>query len=139
MRHTTRLLTITGLIGGFLLAGAVRGDEGLQVGDSVPDFKCLDDQGQIWDSRDHVGKKMIVVYFYPADLTLYPAVLAYLQRIGGRPGYQRAMAKGVCIPLCWWPKGRSPTMGSASCWWVSTRCNGPVGSRATGVGLTQIH
>ena len=69
MRHATRLFTITGLIGGFLLAGAVsRGEENaLQVGDLVPEFKCLDDQGQIWDSRDHVGKKMIVVYFYPSD------------------------------------------------------------------------
>ena len=68
MRHTTRLFTITGLLSGFLLAGAAsRGDEGLQVGNLVPDFKCLDDQGQIWDSREHVGKKLIVVYFYQSD------------------------------------------------------------------------
>ena len=32
--------------------------------------------------------------FYPADLTPYPAVLTYLQRIGARPAYQRAMEKG---------------------------------------------
>ena len=32
--------------------------------------------------------------FYPADLSPYPAVLAYLQRIGERPAYQRAMEKG---------------------------------------------
>jgi glutathione S-transferase len=32
--------------------------------------------------------------FYPADLSPYPAVLAYLQRIGERPGYKRAMEKG---------------------------------------------
>ncbi len=32
--------------------------------------------------------------FYPADLTPYPAVLAYLQRIGARPAYRRAMEKG---------------------------------------------
>lgn len=68
MRHTNRLFRIIGLIGGFMLAGAAsRGDEGLEVGQLVPDFKCLDDQGLIWDSRDHVGKKPIVVYFYPSD------------------------------------------------------------------------
>jgi glutathione S-transferase len=32
--------------------------------------------------------------FYPADLTPYPAILAYLQRIGARPAYGRAMEKG---------------------------------------------
>ena len=32
--------------------------------------------------------------FQPLDLAPYPNVLAYLQRIGARPGYQRAMAKG---------------------------------------------
>lgn len=32
--------------------------------------------------------------FQPFDLSPYPAVLAYLQRVGARPAYQRAMAKG---------------------------------------------
>jgi glutathione S-transferase len=32
--------------------------------------------------------------FAPLDLTPYPNVRAYLQRIGARPAYQRAMAKG---------------------------------------------
>lgn len=32
--------------------------------------------------------------FQPLDLKPYPNILAYLQRIGARPGYQRAMAKG---------------------------------------------
>ena len=32
--------------------------------------------------------------FLPFDLTPYPAILAYLQRIGGRPAYRRAMQKG---------------------------------------------
>lgn len=32
--------------------------------------------------------------FYPYDLKPYPAILAYLQRIGARPAYRRAMAKG---------------------------------------------
>jgi glutathione S-transferase len=32
--------------------------------------------------------------FYPYDLKPYPATLAYLQRIGARPAYRRAMKKG---------------------------------------------
>ncbi|WP_394840762.1 glutathione S-transferase family protein [Pendulispora brunnea] len=32
--------------------------------------------------------------FYPVDLEPYPNIRVYLQRIGGRPAYQRAMAKG---------------------------------------------
>lgn len=32
--------------------------------------------------------------FYPNDLKPYPSLLRYLQRIGSRPAYQRAMAKG---------------------------------------------
>jgi glutathione S-transferase len=32
--------------------------------------------------------------FQPIDLRPYPAILAYLQRIGARPAYRRAMAKG---------------------------------------------
>ncbi len=41
----------------------------LAVGDAAPSFATTDDQGQAWKSADHVGKKMLVVYFYPADLT----------------------------------------------------------------------
>ena len=33
-------------------------------------------------------------YFFPVDLAPYPNVRAYLARIGARPAYQRAMAKG---------------------------------------------
>jgi len=32
--------------------------------------------------------------FAPKDISGYPNILAYLQRIGARPAYQRAMAKG---------------------------------------------
>jgi glutathione S-transferase len=32
--------------------------------------------------------------FHPIDLTPYPAILAYLRRIGARDAYQRAMRKG---------------------------------------------
>src|SRR5262245_43489939 len=42
---------------------------GVQVVDPAPVFESTDDQGQPWKSADHVGKKIIVVYFYPGDLT----------------------------------------------------------------------
>ena len=32
--------------------------------------------------------------FVPRDLSPYPNIRAYLQRIGERPAYQRAMKKG---------------------------------------------
>jgi len=41
----------------------------LKVGDAAPVFKAKDDQGKIWKSSDYVGKKILVVYFYPADMT----------------------------------------------------------------------
>lgn len=41
----------------------------LKVGDKAPTFSAKDDQGQDWKSADHVGKKIVVVYFYPADMT----------------------------------------------------------------------
>ena len=41
----------------------------LNVGDVAPTFESIDDQGKPWKSTDHVGKKIVVVYFYPADMT----------------------------------------------------------------------
>ena len=41
----------------------------LKIGDKVPEFELLDDSGKDWKSSDHVGKHVIVVYFYPADMT----------------------------------------------------------------------
>jgi len=44
-------------------------DVSLNVGDKAPTFEALDDTGKPWKSSDHVGKKIVVVYFYPADCT----------------------------------------------------------------------
>jgi peroxiredoxin Q/BCP len=41
----------------------------LKVGDAAPEFESTDDQGETWKSSDHVGKKFLVIYFYPGDLT----------------------------------------------------------------------
>ena len=43
--------------------------DGVKVGDKAPVFESTDEQGKPWKSTDHVGKKIIVVYFYPADFT----------------------------------------------------------------------
>jgi peroxiredoxin Q/BCP len=43
--------------------------EGAKVGDKAPTFEATDDQGKTWKSSDHVGKKFLVIYFYPADFT----------------------------------------------------------------------
>jgi len=41
----------------------------LKVGDKAPAFTAKDDAGKDWKSADHVGKKIVVVYFYPASFT----------------------------------------------------------------------
>lgn len=41
----------------------------LGVGDTAPEFSASDDQGKIWKSSDYVGKSLVVLFFYPADLT----------------------------------------------------------------------
>ncbi len=41
----------------------------LKVGDKAPSFAALDDTGEEWKSSEVVGKKVVVVYFYPADMT----------------------------------------------------------------------
>ncbi len=41
----------------------------LKVGDPAPKFEATDEQGLTWLSSDHVGKKYLVVYFYPGYFT----------------------------------------------------------------------
>jgi peroxiredoxin Q/BCP len=41
----------------------------LNVGDKAPKFKTLADDGSTWNIKDYLGKKNIVVYFYPAAMT----------------------------------------------------------------------
>lgn len=41
----------------------------VNVGDKAPEFSALDENGKEWKSAEHVGKKVVVVYFYPADMT----------------------------------------------------------------------
>jgi thioredoxin-dependent peroxiredoxin len=41
----------------------------LDVGDKVPAFSAFDDSGKTWSFPQNQNKKILVVYFYPADLT----------------------------------------------------------------------
>lgn len=39
------------------------------VGDPAPKFEAVADDGTLWRSQDHVGKSILVIYFYPAAMT----------------------------------------------------------------------
>jgi hypothetical protein len=75
IQNMSRLLAAMMLIVG----GAVLAAEGPKidtkaaepaVGQPLPIFESTDDQGRPWKSTDHVGKKLLVLYFYPGDFTL---------------------------------------------------------------------
>jgi len=63
----------------------------LQVGDAAPAFECLDDQGKPWKSAEHVGKKYLVIYFFPGDFT--PGCIRQAQAF--RDNMNRLVEKGV--------------------------------------------
>ncbi len=42
---------------------------GLKVGDKVPHFILNDQDGNPFDISDHIGKKHLVIFFYPKDNT----------------------------------------------------------------------
>ncbi len=71
MLHTiTRSLCILVASTATLFSAAARAESGsLSVGDQAPTFEVSDDQGKPWKSSDHFGKQIVVVYFYPADMT----------------------------------------------------------------------
>ena len=39
----------------------------IEVGDRVPDFTLTDDQGKEFKISNYIGKKKLVIYFYPKD------------------------------------------------------------------------
>jgi peroxiredoxin Q/BCP len=69
--RTLLLLGVVGLLAP--AAGISRAQEqkmaDLKVGDPAPVFELQDDQGKTWKSTDVVGKKILVVYFFPAAFT----------------------------------------------------------------------
>jgi peroxiredoxin Q/BCP len=71
---------LAALAGGLVLAASVLAraaddlpaaekDEPLTVGQALPQFVSIDDRGESWKSTEHVGRKVVVFYFYPGDFT----------------------------------------------------------------------
>jgi thioredoxin-dependent peroxiredoxin len=42
---------------------------GIQVGDEAPDFTLPTQSGETFQLKDHLGERVIVLYFYPKDNT----------------------------------------------------------------------
>ena len=72
MRPIASLIAMTALLIGSSLIDSTNCwgyQAALNVGAQAPEFECLNDQGQIWNSSDHIGKRTLVVYFYPSDFS----------------------------------------------------------------------
>lgn len=63
----------------------------LKVGDTIPDFTAKDADGKLFDSRAVIGKKTVIIYFYPKDDT--PQCTA--QACGFRDVYANFVSLGV--------------------------------------------
>ncbi len=48
---------------------ALLSPQDVKLGDPAPTFEAKDDAGKDWKSSDHVGKKAVVVFFFPAAFT----------------------------------------------------------------------
>ena len=52
----------------FLVSGRFAvNDKHLEIGDAVPSFTLTDQDGKSFNIADHIGKKVLVIYFYPKD------------------------------------------------------------------------
>jgi len=95
----TQILLRPGVLGILVLAvgswaaGAEDKKVDLKVGDPAPAFEAVDDQGQPWKSADHIGKKYLVIYFYPGDFT--PGCIVQARQF--RDGMNRLSEKGVKV------------------------------------------
>ena len=76
-----------------LLVGGSAGAAEVAVGSPAPVFEAVDDTGMSWKSSDHVGKGILVVYFYPADMTGG----CTKQACGFRDDMQTLVERGVTV------------------------------------------
>lgn len=61
---------MSGMISLAMLAACLNADpDGLTIGEAVPEFQATAASGETWKSSEHIGKGIVVVYFYPADMT----------------------------------------------------------------------
>lgn len=64
-----RLIFSSLLVAAISILSCAQTEKVLKVGDKAPGFKTLADDGSTWDVNKYIGKKYIVVYFYPAAMT----------------------------------------------------------------------
>src|SRR3954462_7891230 len=65
----------------------------VKVGDKAPAFESVDESGKPFKSSDVVGKKVVVLYFYPADFTGG----CTKQACGFRDDVEKLNSKGVTV------------------------------------------
>jgi len=65
----------------------------LRVGDRAPDFSLLDERGLPVSLKDYLGKKTIVLYFYPKDFTAGCTAEA----CSFRDNYKSILDKGAAV------------------------------------------
>src|SRR5271168_4967157 len=85
-----RMLTMLALTAGLLMGNRSAADE-LKKGDAAPSFEAKDDAGKSFKSSDVIGKKIVVVYFYPADFTGGCTA----QACAFRDDYEKLTKKGI--------------------------------------------
>jgi peroxiredoxin Q/BCP len=64
-----KLLSITYILLSLTLLGSCQGsrDKELTVGDTIPAFTLKDQDGNVFNSGDHIGHHQLVIFFYPKD------------------------------------------------------------------------
>jgi peroxiredoxin Q/BCP len=80
-------------VGCLAVAAADDNKVDLKPGDAAPAFEAVDDQGQPWKSTDYIGKKYVVIYFYPGDFT--PGCTAQARSF--RDAMNKLSEKGVVV------------------------------------------
>ena len=70
-----------------------KGELKVKVGDKAPTFESVDETGKTFKSSDIVGKKIVVLYFYPADFTGGCTA----QACGFRDDIEKLDSKGVMV------------------------------------------
>ena len=66
LKHTMLALAFL-LIGFCKTTNAQKRDTQLQVGEYVPSFTLHDQDSKLFNIHDYIGKKVLVLYFYPKD------------------------------------------------------------------------
>jgi len=82
-------------LGTFLVVGGggMAGDAKLKVGDKVNHLDSVDETGKAWSGKDLLGKKTIVLYFFPADFTGGCTA----QACGFRDNIEKLADKGIVV------------------------------------------